>query len=104
MSDEAPGGGPVVLDVGIDAGALIVHLDAERAGSELHLRREGDAGSTIHTCVWPRRAGERVAVVAVFPSLSVGRWAVLDDAGRPSIDVVIEPEVAVELDIRSTPS
>ena len=62
-----PAGGPVVVDIGGDVGALVVHVDASRVGQELHVRRPGEAATT-HTGIWERRLGSRAVVVAVFPA------------------------------------
>ena len=83
-----PAGGPVVVDIGGDVGALVVHVDASRVGQELHVRRPGEAATT-HTGIWERRLGSRAVVVAVFPALVEGGYAVLDRAGEAVLDVEI---------------
>ena len=54
-----PAGGPVVVDIGDDVGALIVATSI-RPGwdSELHVRRDGETHTT-HTGIWERRLGDR---------------------------------------------
>jgi hypothetical protein len=77
---EQAAGGPVVLDIGDDRGALIVYLDRRRIGTELHVWRHDDLATT-HTGVWERRLGTRRPVAAVFPSLPVGTYTIVGDDG-----------------------
>jgi hypothetical protein len=77
---EQAAGGPVVLDIGNERGALIVYLDRGRIGTELHLRRPGEVATT-HTGVWERRLGGHRPVAAVFPSLAAGTYAIVGDDG-----------------------
>ncbi len=100
MNHAAPAGGPVVLEVGPDAGALIVHVEPDRHGGELHLRRRGAHGSTIHTGIWARAAAPGAAVVAVFASLPVDRWAILDDDGADVREIDIHPGAVTTVDLR----
>ncbi len=98
--ERPPDGGPVVLDIGDGIGALLVHLPDDRYGSELHVRVPGTEGPTIHTGVWRRRLGERETVVAVFPELSAGTWAIVDGDGNDGLLVEIGDGRATELTIR----
>jgi hypothetical protein len=75
-------GGPSVLDIGGDIGALIVTMRADDAGTELHLRREAKPDADIHTGVWRRDAPSGPVTTAVFAELPEGRYWVLDRAGR----------------------
>ncbi len=77
---EKAAGGPVVLDIGDDRGALIVYLPPERIGSELHIRAAGERATT-HTGVWERPLGTGRPVAAVFPSLALGRYTVVATDG-----------------------
>jgi hypothetical protein len=77
---EQAAGGPVVLDIGDDRGALIVYLDGGRIGSELHLWRHADL-ARAHTGVWERRVGAQRPVAAVFPSLRAGTYTIVSDDG-----------------------
>ena len=77
---EQAAGGPVILDIGDDRGALIVYLDRGRIGTELHLRLPGDVATT-HTGVWERRVGAHRPVAAVFPSLAAGTYTIVGDGG-----------------------
>jgi hypothetical protein len=78
----APAGAAAVLDIGGDVGALIVHLDPARAGSELFVRPAGQRhAKTTHTGVWTRRAGGHEVTVAVFAELHAGDYDILDAGG-----------------------
>ncbi len=94
-----PPGGPVVVDIGGDVGALIVRLDRTLLGTELHLRRDGWA-HTVHTGVWDRPLGDRRVTVAVYPALVEGRYQILDRAGAVVRTVSVEGGCVTELDLR----
>ncbi len=91
-----PAGGPVVVDIGDDVGALVVHVGADRIGQELHVRRPGRTDTT-HTGIWERRIGRRAVVVAVFPALAEGDYAILDRDGHAILDVEITGGQVTEL-------
>jgi hypothetical protein len=91
---EAAAGGPVVLDIGGDRGALLVYLDRSRIGGELHIRPE--TGVATHTGVWERPAAPDRPVVAVFPSLAAGRYTILGDDGGGWRDVAVDAGAVTE--------
>ena len=95
--ERPPDGGPVVLDIGGGYGALLVHLPDDRFGTELHVRRPGSAGPTVHTGVWRRWIGPTESVVAVFPELPAGPWALLADDGAERTLVTVPDGSVVEL-------
>jgi hypothetical protein len=92
---EQAAGGPVVLDIGDDRGALIVYLDRGRIGTELHVRRPGQVATT-HTGVWERRVGARRPVAAVFSSLAAGTYSIVGDDGGQWATVDIDGGVVTE--------
>jgi hypothetical protein len=93
-----PAGGPVVVDIGDDVGALVVRVGRSRLGQELHVRREGEQATT-HTGIWERSLGDQSVVVAVFPALIEGRYAILDRADAPVVDVTIVGGQVTELEL-----
>ena len=95
-----PAGGPVVVDIGGDVGALIVRVDHELLGTELHLRQDGWE-HTVHTGVWDRPLGDGMVTVAVFPALVEGKYQILDPAGSVGRAVGIEGGSVAELDLRT---
>jgi hypothetical protein len=92
---EQAAGGPVVLDIGDDRGALIVYLPPARIGTELHIRAAG-AVVTTHTGVWERPLGTRRPVAAVFPSLALGRYTIVADDGSDWCGVDVVPGSVTE--------
>ena len=94
-----PAGGPVVVDIGGDVGALIVATAAAWLGRELHVRREGETRTT-HTGVWMRDVGASTEVVAVFPQLPEGRYDLLDAAGDPMLELSVDGGGVTHVDLR----
>ena len=47
-------GGPPVLDIGGEIGAMVVLMEPATAGSELRLRSEREPPIAVHTGVWTR--------------------------------------------------
>ena len=93
-------GGAPALDIGGDIGALAVLLDPTAAGTELHLRADGAAGSSVHTGVWTRRQGTAPVTAALFAALTGGTYWVLDDHGAEVVAVTITGGQLSTLDLR----
>ncbi len=93
-------GGPPVLDIGGDIGAMVVLMDPSTAGTELFLRSEHDPPIDIHTGVWTRPLGSGESTAAVFPELVEGTYWVLDASGNATQRVGITGGALAELDIR----
>jgi hypothetical protein len=80
--------GSVMLDIGDDAGALLITTDASRVGEEIELQRVGD-GQRTHVAVLTRRVGATVAVhAAVYASLRAGEYTVLDPRSGAAVQTV----------------
>jgi hypothetical protein len=70
----APSGeGTVVLDIGGDTGAVVVHTPARLDGAELEIRPLGDVWRGVHTGVRERVLRDGVCFAAVFGALPAGR-------------------------------
>ena len=95
--EGAPAGGPAVLDIGGDVGALVLYLDRSWLGTEIHVRPCGERGATTHTGVWERTVNGRDLVVATFPGLAAGSYDILDPTGSPTCSVTVEGGAVVEL-------
>ncbi len=95
-------GGPPVLDIGGEIGAMVVLMDPVTAGSELHLRSEHEPPIAVHTGVWTRPHGAATITAAVYPELVAGRYWVLDAAGADVRPVVIEGGELTEIDLRAS--
>lgn len=102
-SGENPGvqGGPLMLDIGGDVGALIVYVPDSFAGTEIEISVAGGAPFT-HTGVHPRGVGGRLNQTAVYPELAGGDYQLW----HPTAGVLLGPVVHVdggavaELDLR----
>lgn len=92
-------GGPTVLDIGGAIGAMVVTMNAESAGTELHLRSEHEPPISIHAGVWRRGFGERVSTTAVFAELIQGRYWVLDSSGNDLRRVEIRGGALTSIDL-----
>lgn len=74
-------GGPAVLDIGGDIGALVVMMRPEDRGRELHLRSDHVTPLAVHTGVWARHTPSGEITTAVFGELPAGSYEVLDPSG-----------------------
>ena len=93
----------VVLDIGEDVGALIVHTDAELHGTEMEISRDGEDYARSHKDVLERGAGARPAFTAVFDSLPEGAYTLwIADVPRAR-DIRVNGGTVAELDWTSTP-
>ena len=83
VSETAPRGGPVLLDIGGEIGAVIAHLDDEQEGTELAILSldDPDWDPHTHTGVWRRALAGRTVMVAVYPELKAGRYRIVVPAG-----------------------
>jgi hypothetical protein len=97
-----PAGGPVVLDIGGDVGALIVQLDDQLEGSELPILAIDDPAwdPTTHTGVWRRSIGGGSVVVAVYPELAAGGYRIVAPSGLAAEVRIYGGEVTT-VDLRS---
>jgi hypothetical protein len=93
-------GGPPVLDIGGDIGAMVATMTPETAGLELHLRSEHHPPVSVHTGVWERHLGDRTVTAGVFCELVEGTYWVLDGAGTPLHPVEITGGELTTIDLR----
>ena len=93
-------GGPVVLDIGGDIGALIARTDDAALGTEIHLRSEDRPTADVHTGVWERTVSAGRVTAAVFAELLEGWYWVLDDRGRDVRRVEVRGGQLTTLDLR----
>jgi hypothetical protein len=83
------GHGTVVLDIGGDVGALVVHTTGELDGAEIELARRGESRAFVHTEVRERRLPHETVYAGVFPAVPAGEYALLGLAGRADQTVTI---------------
>jgi hypothetical protein len=88
----------VVLDIGEDIGALIVHTDASMHGVEVEISATGHDEERSHKDVLEREINGRPAYTAVFDKVREGSYTLwVNDAARAR-DVVIAGASVAELD------
>ena len=83
------GQGTVVLDIGGDVGALVVHATGELSGVEIELARPGERQAFVHTEVRERRLPEGTIYAGVFPAVVTGEYTLLGLHGRPDHEITI---------------
>jgi hypothetical protein len=65
----------LVIDIGGDAGALIVYAPEELIGAEIEIARaDTPPGHPVHNVVRARQVGDEVICAAVFPALPAGTY------------------------------
>ncbi len=88
----------VVLDIGGDIGALILHTRAELLGVEVEISAAGQDDRRSHKDVLEREINGRPAYTAVFDNMREGAYTLwIDDVARAR-DVVVTGGAVSELD------
>lgn len=84
------GSGTVLLDLGADTGALILHTPADLDGLEIEISRSDapDVART-HSQVRERRSGASVSYAAVYPDLPAGEYTIWRDPTTPAATATI---------------
>jgi len=78
----------LVLDIGGDTGALVIHAPADRDQAEIEISPAGsDARS--HNVVRARAAGGGTRYAAVFPALPAGDYVVWQDAAAAAGTITV---------------
>ncbi|HEX5402217.1 MAG TPA: hypothetical protein VFX16_07945 [Pseudonocardiaceae bacterium] len=90
----------LVLDIGGDIGALVIHTEPELAETEIELSPVG-ATTRSHNVVHPRHHGSGVTHSAVFPQLTAGTYTVWRDAVTPHGTVTVTGGQVAEYQMRS---
>ena len=88
----------VVLDIGGDIGALIVHTDAAMHGVEVEISATGQDDRRSHKDVLEREINGRPAYTAVFDNLRQGTYTLWIDDVAYARDVVVTGGAVSELD------
>ena len=91
------GEGTVVLDIGDDVGALVVHAPDALSGVEIEIARLGESRAFVHTEVRERRLPEGSVYAGVFPAVAAGEYTLLGIDGGPARDVTISPGRVTEV-------
>lgn len=82
-------GGPVVLDVGGDVGALVLVTDESMVGAEIHISPYGEPDTGRHVAVHPRTLGGRTVHAAVYADLVAGLYQLWSADGTPAMTVTV---------------
>lgn len=80
----------LVLDIGGDIGALVIHTEADRAETEIELSEGDTVTPRSHNVVHARHNKHGIAYTAVFPQLTAGTYTVWHDARTPHGTVSID--------------
>ena len=93
----------VVLDIGGDVGALIIHTDADMHGVEVEISATGQDERRTHKDVLEREINGRPAYTAVFDKLQEGTYTLwVDDLARAR-EVLVTGASVAELDWSGPP-
>jgi hypothetical protein len=92
----------VVLEIGEEIGALIVHTDASMHGVEIEISATGEDAHRSHKEVLERSINEETAFTAVFDGLKAGTYTLwTDDTPRARL-IAIEGGAVAQLDWRTS--
>ncbi|MDE3074454.1 MAG: hypothetical protein KGJ86_03415 [Chloroflexota bacterium] len=90
-----------VLDVGEDAGALVVYAPPGLKDQEVEISfDDGGPPKKVHTGVVERTLNGRPVYAAVFPSLQAGAYRLWRPESRPQPGFVVTAGEVIELDWR----
>ena len=82
-------GGPVVLDIGGDVGALVLRTSAALAGQEIEISPVEEPEHRRHVAVHQRDLAGAPVHAAVFPDLRWGSYQLWSPDGSPTMTVSI---------------
>jgi hypothetical protein len=87
----ATGAGSVILELGGDTGALILHTPAQLHGTEIEISPESDGrpGHRTHSLVRERVTAAGTSYAAVYPSVPADRYTIWGNDGVPVGSAVI---------------
>jgi len=91
----------VVLNIGGELGALIVHADPDMHGAEVEISRAGHDDRRAHKEVLERSISGTPAFTAVFDGIEAGRYTLWTDGVARARDVTISAGTVSKLDWRS---
>jgi hypothetical protein len=95
--------GSVVLDIGGDLGAAIVHTPATLVGSEIEIRRGGTAWDGTHVAVRARNVPGGQVYAALFPGLQQGSYEVRVRGDDNGLVAAVDVEGAMVSETRLEP-
>jgi hypothetical protein len=80
----------LILDIGADTGALIIHAAADRDQAEVEISPAGSGQPRTHNIVRRRQAASGPVYAAVFPALTAGDYLVWRNASTPAGTVTVQ--------------
>jgi hypothetical protein len=80
----------LLLDIGGDTGALVIHTAAHRDQAEIEISAAGSGRARTHNVVRRRQASAGVKYAAVFPDVPAGDYVVWLDADTPAGTVTVQ--------------
>jgi len=86
---DASGDGTVVLDIGGDVGALVLHTPHELAGMEIDIYRAGEDLPAMHTAVRARDLPGGHVHAAVYPTVPAGEYVIAAVGALPALCVTV---------------
>ncbi len=93
----------VVLDIGGDIGALVLHTEADMLGVEVEISATGEDEHRSHKDVLEREINGRPAYTAVFDKIREGTYTLWVDDVACERDVVVHGGAVAELDWSAAP-
>jgi hypothetical protein len=91
----------IVLDIGEDVGALIVHTDPDMHGVEIEISPVGEDQCRSHKQVLERNIDHHPAFTAVFDGLAAGAYTLWVQGMARARGVSVEASAVAELDWRA---
>lgn len=80
----------LLLDIGGDTGALVIHTAAHRDQAEIEISAAGSGRPRTHNVVRRRQAPAGPRYAAVFPAVPAGDYVVWLDADTPAGTVTVQ--------------
>lgn len=97
-------GGPAVLDIGEDVGALLIYCHPQLRGQQIDVSPRERLWERIHTDVLERHMNtEEPVFAALFLALNAGVYVIWNHDDRPIDEVTINGGQVSELDWRQEP-
>jgi hypothetical protein len=87
----------LAIDVGIEAGALVIYPAERFRGREIEISREPGHGHRVHTGVHERTTQAGAMLTAVFGSLPAGDYLVWETDTQPASTVAVQAGVVTEM-------
>ena len=87
----------LALDIGAQAGALVIYPAERFRGREIEISRQHGHGHRVHTGVHQRTTQAGSVLTAVFGSLPAGDYLVWESDTQPASTVAVRAGVVTEM-------